>query len=137
MSQENVERMRRSLEAFDRRDRPAWLASRDQDSEVVAHDAWPDADVIHGPEAAWDFYVEVAGAFEQHSYSGVELVDAGADKVLAHQRNVVRGKASGAVAEIDYWVVITFRDGKILRDQWFADHGEALEAGGLREGDDS
>jgi hypothetical protein len=29
MSQENVERMRLSLEAFDRRHRPAWLAFRD------------------------------------------------------------------------------------------------------------
>jgi hypothetical protein len=29
--------------------------------------------------------------------------------------------------------VITFREGRIARDQWFADRAEALEAAGLRE----
>ena len=35
MSQENVETVRQSLEAFDRRDRAAWLALQDQDVEVT------------------------------------------------------------------------------------------------------
>jgi ketosteroid isomerase-like protein len=60
-------------------------------------------------------------------------VDAGADKVLVHQRSDVRGRASGAAVELDYWVVITFREGRIVRDQWFADRAEALEAAGLSE----
>jgi ketosteroid isomerase-like protein len=58
-------------------------------------------------------------------------VDAGADKVLVHQRNEVRGRTSGADVELNYWVVVTFREGKILRDHWFADRAEALEAAGL------
>jgi hypothetical protein len=28
---------------------------------------------------------------------------------------------------------MSFREGKMLRDQWFADRAEALEAAGLRE----
>ena len=39
------------------------------------------------------------------------------------------------VVEVNYWVVITFRDGKVLRDEWFADRAEALEAVGLSEYD--
>ena len=35
--------------------------------------------------------------------------------------------------QLDYWVVVTFREGKILRDHWFLDRAEALEAAGLRE----
>ena len=31
------------------------------------------------------------------------------------------------------WIVITFRDGKIVRDVWFDDRATALEAAGLRE----
>jgi ketosteroid isomerase-like protein len=123
--------MRQSLDAFDRRDRAAWLALRDPDSEVLPSGGWPEADAIRGREAAWDFYVEVVEAFERRAYGDAELVDAGADKVLVHQRNEVRGRTSGADVELNYWVVVTFREGKILRDHWFADRAEALEAAGL------
>jgi ketosteroid isomerase-like protein len=134
MSEENVEAVRKSLEAFDRRDRAAWLATRDdQDYEVVADRYWPEADAVHGREAAWEFYVKVAEAFEQLPAGDAELVDAGADKVLVHQRSDVRGRTSGAEVELNYWVVITFREGRMVRDQWFADRADALEAAGLSE----
>jgi ketosteroid isomerase-like protein len=45
----------------------------------------------------------------------------------------MRGKASGASVAWSYWVLFTFRDGKVLRSEWFADRGEALEAAGLSE----
>jgi ketosteroid isomerase-like protein len=45
----------------------------------------------------------------------------------------LRGGASGADVEIKYWIVVTFREGRIARDQWFADREEALEAAGLSE----
>jgi len=32
-----------------------------------------------------------------------------------------------------YWVVATFRDGRAIRVEWFADRAQALEAAGLRE----
>ena len=35
MSEENVETVRQTLNAFDRRDRAAWLALRDPDCEVI------------------------------------------------------------------------------------------------------
>jgi ketosteroid isomerase-like protein len=83
--------------------------------------------------AAWDFYVKVVEAFERDSVSDAEVVDARADTVLVHQHNDMRGRASGAKVEIDYWILVTFRDGKIVRDEWFANHAEALEALGSPE----
>ena len=133
MSQENVEAVRQSLEAFDRRDRAAWLALRDQHVEVTTTRYWPEADAVHGREAAWGFYVKVAEAFERVPIESYEIVDAVADKVVIHQRDDLRGSASGAEVEIDYWVVVTFRERRIVREQWFADRAEALEAAGLRE----
>jgi ketosteroid isomerase-like protein len=133
MSQENVERLRQALDAFDRQDRPAWLALSDQDREVVPSSAWPEAEVIRGGEAVWDFYVGVVATFEDFASGDAELVDAGADKVLVHRRTQVRGRTSGVDVGLDFWVVVTFRDGKILRDHWFADQAEALEAVGLSE----
>jgi ketosteroid isomerase-like protein len=134
MSQENVETMRRSLQAFDQRDRNAWLASRHPDVEVVPAGIWPEADMIRGPEAGWDFYVAALDAFEAINLGeAVELVDAGADEVLIHYGLTVRGKTSGAEVEFVFSVVVTFRDGKIVRDHWFVDQADALEAVGLRE----
>jgi ketosteroid isomerase-like protein len=132
MSQENVEVFRQMLNAFDRRDRAAWLALRDPDCEVIPSAMWPEVDAIRGREP-WDFCVKVAEAFERLPVAGVELVHAVADKVLVHWRHDVRGRASGADVEINYWIVVTFREGRIARDQWFADRAEALEAAGLQE----
>jgi ketosteroid isomerase-like protein len=133
MSQENVEAVRRSVDAFNRGDRTAWLAFRDQDCEMVPNGDWPDAREIRGRETVWDFYLDVAQtlSFGQRAY--FEIVDAGADKVLGHQRHKARGQRSGADVEVDYWLVTTFREGKIVRDEWFMDRAEALEAAGLAE----
>ena len=88
---------------------------------------------MRGREAAWEFYVKVAEAFERLPAGDGQLADAGADKVLVDHRDDVRGRASGAEVELDYWVVVTFREGRIVRDQWFADRAAALEAAGLSE----
>jgi ketosteroid isomerase-like protein len=133
MSEENLETFRRSLDAFDRRDKTSWLEARDRDYEVVTSNEWPEGDV-RGRDAAWDFYVTVADTFERRPFSDdIEVMDGGPDKVLVHQRNDVRGGESGVNVEIDYWVVISFRNGKMIRDQWFESRDEALEAAGLSE----
>ena len=133
MSQENVETARQALEAFDRRDRAAWLALHDQGHEVVPDPSFPEADAARGRESAWEFYVRMAEPFESVSIGDAEIVDAGADKVLVHQRATGRGLASEAEVEMDIWYVLTFREGLIVRDQLFVDRTHALEAAGLSE----
>jgi ketosteroid isomerase-like protein len=144
MSQENVELTRQALEALSRRDRTTWLAFHDDDFEVVPIGDFPEAGV-RGPGPAWDFYLKNFEAFERVPLDDTEVLDAGADKVLVHQRydlrgrgsgavvEFLRGRGSGAVVEFDYWVVVTVRQGRILRAQWFTDRVDALEAAGLRE----
>jgi ketosteroid isomerase-like protein len=134
MSEQNLEVVRRSLDAFDRNDRATWLALRDLEYEVIPSATWPEVGAIRGPEAGWDFYLKVTEQFERPTFSGdVDLWDVDADTVLAHHRNRVRGGASGVDIELDYWVVATFREGKVFRDQWFTDRARALEAAGLSE----
>jgi ketosteroid isomerase-like protein len=133
VAEENVENLRQALAAFDRGDRAAYLALCDQDYEVVPVGDWPEAGATHGREAAWDFYVNVAEAFEPFDSGDAEFIDAGADKVVVRRGGDVRGRASGADVGLNYWIVVTFCEGKVLRDQWFTDRAEALEAAGLRE----
>jgi ketosteroid isomerase-like protein len=40
---------------------------------------------------------------------------------------------SGVEVVFDYSSVVTFGDGKIVREQWFADRSAAVEAAGLVE----
>lgn len=125
--------MRRGLDAFTRRDRSTWLSLCDPDYETVPSDDWPEINPIRGAEAAWDFYVEADEGWDGSPYEYAELIDAGTDKVVAQQRREMRGKASGADVIYSYWVVVTFRNGKFLRVQWFAERAEALAAAGLQQ----
>jgi ketosteroid isomerase-like protein len=78
----------------------------------------------------------VVEAFEPWDESRLEifeLIDAGNDKIVAAIRAEVRGKASGATVPWSFWQVVTMRNGKALRSEWFTDRADALEAAGLRE----
>ena len=132
MSEENVELVRRALEALDRRDLTTWLAVHDEDFEIVPIPDWPEPGV-RGAEAAWDFYLETFNLFEGFPVADAEVTDAGADKVLVHYEYDLRGKGSGAGVDFEYWLVAILRQGTILRAQWFAERAEALEAAGLSE----
>jgi ketosteroid isomerase-like protein len=70
-------------------------------------------------------------------YSGVEYV---LEDLLAAREKVVamvlirgEGASSGAAVEARVATVLTFRDGKLLRLEYFGDRGEALRAVGLEE----
>jgi ketosteroid isomerase-like protein len=132
MSHENAVSVRKSLEAFDRRDRAAFVSRRDPACEVIPDRNWPEAGVIRGREASWEFYVSVAEALGLSS-DDAEIIDAGGDKVVTHRGAQAHGQTSGAGVVFDYSVVTTFRDGQIFREQWFADRPAALEAAGLSE----
>ena len=72
-------------------------------------------------------------AFSEGAFEPVELIDAGKDNVVAHIRGEMHGKVSDASVSFSYWSVNTFRNGKGLRAQWFADRAEALQAVGLSD----
>jgi ketosteroid isomerase-like protein len=132
MSEENVEHVRRGLEALDRRDRSAWLALSDEDLEVVPSRDWPESGV-RGPEAAFDWYLQAFDSLQPFPTTDTEFIDAGADKVLLQYRMDLRGKASGAKVEWRRWCVVTMRKGRGLRHEWFTDRADAHEAAGLSE----
>jgi ketosteroid isomerase-like protein len=60
------------------------------------------------------------------------FIEAG-DFVLASVRGTGKGRGSGVPAEISFFHVAEFGDGKIRRLRSYATEDEALEAAGLRE----
>jgi ketosteroid isomerase-like protein len=131
MSQENVDIVRRSLDAFNRRDRTAWLALCDPEYQAVPIADWPETDPTSGPEAAWDVYVEADEQWEASPYEVVKLIDAENGQVVAHLIREMRGKASGVGVTYDYWLVSTVRNGKVRRTDFYEDEPQALAAVGL------
>jgi len=133
MSQENLETTRELLDAFDRDDKRSWLTMVHPDAEMVPAQQWPESAPIRGAEAIWDFYAEVTSFWGEGSAQLGEVIDAGADKIVANNLRDARGKTSGAGAEFSYWAVTTYQDGRAIRFEWFADRVAALEAVRLSE----
>ena len=131
MPPENVEIGRRILDAYNRRDKAAYVALCDPEMEWIPPAEWPEAAPVRGPEAIWQFIVELDDPWEEGVYELVEIIDGTNDRIVAHLRRTVRGKASGVDAEFEYWNVATFRNGKQVRAEWFTGRTEALAAAGL------
>jgi ketosteroid isomerase-like protein len=134
MSQENLEIVRRSWEAWMKGDPTALLAVLD--SEVVYEDdLLPDhaGETYRGIEGlvrAWSSWTEPWEEFD----TDLEWVrDAGLDVVVSCHRARMRGKGSGIRGEIRYAYLWRFRADKIVYCKSFAEPGEALEAVGLPE----
>ena len=144
MSQENVELLRASIEAFragtSESDREAMLTKNaelsDPDIELDASDA-PVLDingVYRGTAAVQQYWREWLAAWETNQFE-YELVDAG-DRIVQLFDMRMRGRSTGIEMPFGKvaWVY-TFRDGLIVHMKLYMSHAEALEAVGLSEQD--
>ena len=136
MSQENVEIVKRGVEAWQRDDFDSWLATLDSamewhtglerlaegtESFYRGHD---------GMRRAWTAY---RNEFDDFEVEAQELRDLGDDRVVLLGRFRWRGPASGIATESPLGMVFTVRGGKIIRSVDYFSQQEALEAVGLKE----
>jgi ketosteroid isomerase-like protein len=132
MSQENVEKSTAFIAAYNRRDFDAAVEFFDPEIEWVLP-AQQRADSCRGPEEVKRFWAGLDETFEELRLDPQESVDAG-DHVAIRLRYYGRGKASGLEMEAElYHQVTTFRDGMMVRIEYFSSWPEALEAVGLRD----
>jgi ketosteroid isomerase-like protein len=134
MSQENVEKARDFIEAYNRRDFDAAVESFDPEIEWVLPER-QSSDSCRGPDEIKRFWIGLDETFDELSLVPQEYVDAG-DYVATRLRHYGRGKRSGI--EIDeemYHQVATFRGGRMVRIEYFGEWSEALKAAGLSEQD--
>jgi ketosteroid isomerase-like protein len=133
MSQENVEIVRRGLEAYEHGDIGRMLA--DVDPELITHRAppQPDAGTWHGPEGFLEAFANWIEGFDEFTVTAGQILDANDTQVVVqlHQRAV--GSRSRVPIEADFWLVYTFGDDKVARLDFYASRAQALEAVGLRE----
>src|SRR2546423_712749 len=129
MSQENVEVMRRWIEATSRGEYEAAFAEVDPEVEIDDQDI-PEAT---GADSFYEWMARWDASWESSRIEGVELLPSGDDKVVALFRMIVTGRRSGVELGRDDAVLAKFRDGRIVRLGYYNDQQQALEASGLRE----
>ena len=135
MSQENVEVVRRTLDAFNRQDIRALAELSDEDLEFVTVLAVVDAGggTYRGPQLWADYFADRRGTWEEWGVEDLRVFDADGDRVAAVFRLVGKGKTSGVTVARAVGVAYTLRNGKLWRMRSYLDPAEALEAVGLRE----
>jgi ketosteroid isomerase-like protein len=130
MSQENVEKARDFIEAYNRRDFDAAVKYFDPEVEWVLP-ARQSSDSCRGPEEVKRFWEGIDETFDDLQLRPQEWVDAG-DSVATRLRHYGKGKGSGLEIDTElYHQVVTFRDGRMVRIEYFAEWADALEAAGL------
>ena len=134
MSQENVEIVRRAIDAFNRRDLDG--AMRDTDAEVELD--WSrsrgfQAGVYRGQEASRAFWASWLEMFDEVTNYPDEFIECG-EHVVVPNRARLRGR-DGVEVETRSAVVVTLRNGRIVDWRLYQEKAEALEAVGLSEQD--
>jgi ketosteroid isomerase-like protein len=132
MSQENVDVVRRSLEAFTSRDVQALRSLNDPGMELDWSESkgWL-AGVYRGFDEALRFYEGYFQAFEATLIEPDQFIEAGESIVvpnIAHQRG-----RDGIEVSARGTFVFTLRDHKIIRIRLYQETDDALKAVGLEE----
>jgi ketosteroid isomerase-like protein len=134
VSQENVDKARAFIEAYNRRDFEAAVESFDPGVEWILPEDMS-ADSCQGPGAIRRFWEGLDETFDELQLLPQEYVDVG-DCVATRLRHFGRGKRSGAVIDEElYHQVATFRDGLMVRIEYFERWSDALGATGATESD--
>ncbi len=138
MSQENVELARAALAAFAELDEG--LVGPERVAEFFVQDVittfsgfLEERTTLHGADEFLEFRAAWMEPYDDFSYEPVNIVDAGANRVVAtlHQRG--KPHDSDSWVKMDYGLVYTVEEGLITRADFYATPEKALEAAGLRE----
>jgi ketosteroid isomerase-like protein len=146
MSRENVQLVRAAVEAYQRPEMIALLASGELDFDLFdpeiewdasqLEDMIPDlAGVYRGHEGVRTYWRRWFEAWRDLQFEVQDVRDAGDEVVALISNQRQWGRHTGICTELPPWaMVFTFRDGKLVRWRTFPDHESALEAVGLSDG---
>jgi ketosteroid isomerase-like protein len=139
MSEENIELVRRTMEAFNRGGPVAVISGGFLSAEIVfdaSRAEIPGIGVARGTNEVRAFFEEDwfgAFPFEEWEIQVEEpIVDHG-DQVIFKTRQQGRGVSSGAAAVLELGNILTIRDGEIVRIEIYRRPEDAFEAAGRAE----
>ena len=131
MSQENVDRFVKLIEAFNRLDTVGALGFMDPEIRFEHRLGALQGD-YSGLDGVRSLFVDFAEHFETLQIHCPDVRDLG-DRVLALGTVRATGKGSGAETELPFTVLASVSDGRITHYTDFGDKDQALEAAGLSD----
>jgi ketosteroid isomerase-like protein len=133
MSDEALDVTRSWFETWNRGDLDAFMDLYAGDAEMTPPSSWVETETVKGQAAIRRFFEGLKEAWEGEDRAILhELVRAG-DEVVSRMEWQVRGRASGIDTHLGITNVNTIERGKIVQQQHYLDHAEALKAAGLEE----
>jgi ketosteroid isomerase-like protein len=134
MSEDNVEIVQASWEAWRRGDTAALLEFYDPEVEWdMTHSYVPDMGVFHGHDGIREFFREWREFFAEY-YAEPEQFIGADENVMVRVRQGGRGRVSSVDVEMPvFWQVYRLREGRAVRVEIYREEAEALEAVGIRE----
>jgi ketosteroid isomerase-like protein len=134
MSQENVEVIRRAVDAFNEggMGSEATLGFFDIAAVFEEPPEQPGPRVAHGRESVGRIFTQFDAAWEEHRTHPDEIRAIDNERVLLLSRDHFRGR-DGIEVDQTSGTIFTLRSGKIVRMQAFWDRANALEAAGQSE----
>ena len=134
MSQANVELVRATWEAWERGDTNGVLSFVDPEVEwltAIDRGLGRAGSLYHGHEGMRELWNLWRSEFDDFSIQADEIRDLGDERILSLAHWQFRGRASGILVESQLALLMTLRDGKIVRSEDYLSHQEALEDVGL------
>ena len=133
MSQENVEVVRRSIDAFSRGDLDGVRETLAPGFELYPSGRFMDTQRVYRGREGWtEFWGDFRAAWEDIAVS-IERMEAVDDRVLTLGKIGGKGRESGVEVDAEAAWLHTVNDGLIVRLQTFATWADAREAAGLSE----
>src|SRR3954454_15962624 len=129
MSQENVEVARAGFAAWNAGDMDAWADFLAPDMISRPPEGWPEPGPFIGKEAVLRQFIQLRDTWDADTLEPIgDFIDA-ADRVVV--RFIWRGAGHGPEASLELTGAYMLRKGKIIYQEFFWDHAEALETLGL------
>jgi ketosteroid isomerase-like protein len=132
MSEESVQIVRRIFEGWAVGDFGAGLADLDPDVVFVVRQPFPEAVETTGADGIREYMRRFLDNWESYAVEARDLQAVG-DVVVADAVQRGEGKASRIEMEQEFFMLFTFRGGKIVRVESILERDQAWEAAGLRE----
>ena len=135
MSEENVEIVRRMMDAWSRRDLEAAIEMLHPEIEwrLTLTPGGPEGTAYRGVDGIRDWFGEVDEVWTGLRIDAVEFRDVGGDRVIQLGRFRAVAKESGVPIDQPQGTLLELKNGRVFRVRGFGSHREALEAAGLSE----
>ncbi|HEY7151311.1 MAG TPA: nuclear transport factor 2 family protein [Solirubrobacterales bacterium] len=130
MSAENVETVRRLVEAIDDRDLDALLAELHPDAELQTMRAQLEGTAYRGHEGTRQMLADFERDWEYVRIDAEEFLDAG-EAVVVLGRLQTRGRTSRVNLDVPMGILWRLRDGKAVHGKTFSERADAPRAAGL------